>query len=94
MAVMEKTTEALRIDLWLWHARFCKSRGIAQEKACSGRIYLNGQRVEKASARIRVGDIMTLTAGKDVVALRVLGLGARRGPAAEARTLYEILDNA
>ena len=84
-------TDSLRIDKWLWHARFCKTRGIAQEKAEAGRIRINGQRVQKASANVHVGDVMTLTAGGKVVALRVLGLGERRGPAAEARLLYEVL---
>ena len=85
-------SESLRIDKWLWHARFCKTRGIAQEKAAQGRIRLNGQRVEKPSAAVRVGDILTLPHLDGVISLKVLGLGVRRGPAAEARTLYEVID--
>ena len=85
--------ETLRIDKWLFHARFCKTRNIAQEKAESGRIRLNGQRVEKASANVRIGDVLTLPVGGKVVALRVLQLGERRGPATEARTLYEVLED-
>jgi ribosome-associated heat shock protein Hsp15 len=84
--------ESLRIDKWLWHARFSKTRAIAQEKATRGHIRLNGQRVEKASVAVRVGDIMTLPAGGRVVALKVLGLGDRRGPAAEAQALYELIE--
>lgn len=83
--------ETLRIDKWLWHARFCKTRSVAQEKALQGQIRINGHRVEKPSAAVRIGDIMTLSAGGHVVSLRVTGLGVRRGPAAEARTLYDIL---
>ena len=83
--------ESLRIDKWLWHARFCKTRAIAQEKAAKGHIRLNGHRVEKASAAVRVGDIMTLPAGGRVIALKVLGLGERRGPAVEAQMLYELV---
>ena len=83
--------ESLRIDKWLWHARFCKTRSIAQAKAEAGRIRINGHRVEKASANVHVGDVMTLPVGGKVVALRVLNLGERRGPAAEARALYEVL---
>jgi ribosome-associated heat shock protein Hsp15 len=83
------STDQLRIDKWLWHARFCKSRDIAQEKAESGRIRINGNRVERSSYSVRVGDVMTLPSGGKVVALRVLGLGERRGPASEARMLYE-----
>ncbi len=84
--------ESLRIDKWLWHARFCKTRAIAQDKATQGHIRLNGHRVEKASAAVRVGDVLTLPAGNRVIALRVLGLGERRGPAPEAQTLYELIE--
>ena len=86
-------SEQLRIDKWLWHARFCKTRGIAQEKAQQGRIRLNGQRVEKASAAVRVGDLMTLPHLGNVIVIRVLALGVRRGPAPEAQTLYEIVED-
>jgi ribosome-associated heat shock protein Hsp15 len=83
--------ESLRIDKWLWHARFCKTRSIAQAKALQGQIRINGHRVEKPSAAVRIGDVMTLAAGGHVISLRVTGLGVRRGPAAEARELYDIL---
>jgi ribosome-associated heat shock protein Hsp15 len=82
----------LRIDKWLWHARFCKTRGIAQQKAERGRIRLNGHVVEKASTSVRIGDTMTLTHLSKVIVIKVLGLGVRRGPAAEAMALYEVLD--
>lgn len=83
--------ESLRIDKWLWHARFCKTRSIAQEKAVQGYIRINGHRVEKPSATVRIGDVMTLAARGEVISVRVTGLGVRRGPAAEARALYDIL---
>ena len=85
-------SEQIRIDKWLWHARFCKTRAIAQEKALQGHIRLNGQRVEKSSAGVRIGDMMTLPAGGKVILLKVLGLGTRRGPASEARALYERIE--
>ena len=85
-------SDSLRMDKWLWHARFCKTRAIAQDKVTKGHIRLNGQRVEKASAAVRIGDVMTLASSGKVVCLRVLGLGLRRGPASEARTLYEIIE--
>ena len=84
-------SDSLRIDKWLWHARFCKTRSVAQEKAAQGQIRLNGQRVEKPSVAIRIGDVMTLTSGGKVISVRVLGLGLRRGPATEARMLYDII---
>jgi ribosome-associated heat shock protein Hsp15 len=86
-------TDSLRIDKWLWHARFCKTRAIAQDKATAGHIRVNGYRVEKASVSVHVGDVMTLPTGGKVVALRVLSLGERRGPATEARTLYELIQD-
>ena len=86
-------SEQLRIDKWLWHARFCKTRGIAQQKAEQGRIRLNGQRVEKASTAVRIGDSMTLPHLGQVIVIKVLGLGVRRGPASEAMTLYELVED-
>jgi ribosome-associated heat shock protein Hsp15 len=83
--------ESLRIDKWLWHARFCKTRSLAQDKAVKGHIRLNGQRIEKASAAVRVGDVMTFPAGGKVMSLKVLGLGLRRGPPKEAQLLYEVI---
>ncbi len=85
----DDSPQSLRIDKWLWHARFCKTRSVAQELAAKGRVRLNGNRVEKASAAVRPGDILTLPAGSKVVVVKVLGLGIRRGPASEARKLYE-----
>src|SRR4051812_22427103 len=88
---IEPLSESLRIDKWLWHARFCKTRALAQAKAAAGHVRVNGHRVEKPSATVRVGDVMTFAAGGRVIAVRVLGLGERRGPAPEARLLYEVL---
>jgi len=86
-------TDTLRIDKWLWHARFCKTRAIAQERALKGRIRLNGHRVEKPGVRVKPGDVMTLVAGREVLVVRILGLGIRRGPASEAQLLYEIVED-
>ena len=83
--------ERIRIDKWLWYARFYKSRALAQHAAVSGLIRLNGARVEKASAGVGPGDVLTLPRGRAVVAVRVQALALRRGPAHEAQTLYEIL---
>jgi ribosome-associated heat shock protein Hsp15 len=83
--------ERIRIDKWLWHARFYRTRVLAQSAASAGLIRLNGQRVEKASANVGPGDVLTLPKGHEVVVVRVLGLASRRGPASDARLLYEIL---
>jgi ribosome-associated heat shock protein Hsp15 len=81
----------IRIDKWLWHARFHKTRALAQAAAVKGHIRLNGRRVEKASAEVRIGDRLAVPRGNGVVVVRVLGCGIRRGPATEAQALYEIL---
>jgi ribosome-associated heat shock protein Hsp15 len=83
--------ERIRIDKWLWHARFYRTRALAQSAADSGLIRLNGARIEKSSATIAPGDVLTLPRGPGVMAVRVTGLAARRGPADDARALYEVL---
>jgi ribosome-associated heat shock protein Hsp15 len=80
-----------RIDKWLFHARFYRTRALAQAAADAGKVRLNGVRVEKAAHLLKPGDILTLGRGGEVLALRVLALVDRRGPAPEARRLYEIV---
>ncbi|HTQ13911.1 MAG TPA: RNA-binding S4 domain-containing protein [Rhizomicrobium sp.] len=82
-------TSRLRIDKWLWHARFYRTRALSQAAARSGVIRLNGQRVGKAGTDVRPGDLLTLPRGPGVIVVRILACGTRRGPAGEARTLYE-----
>jgi ribosome-associated heat shock protein Hsp15 len=89
---MTEAAPSLRIDKWLWHARFCKTRAIAQARCESGLIRLNGHRVEKSSAAVHVGDTLTIPTAKEAMVVKVLALGTRRGPPAEARMLYESLD--
>ena len=87
-------TDSLRIDKWLWHARFYKTRNLAQQAACSGMLRLNNARVEKASIAVKPGDILTVPRGyREVTVVRVQALGCRRGPAPEAQGLYEVLSD-
>jgi ribosome-associated heat shock protein Hsp15 len=86
--------DAMRIDKWLWHARFYRSRPLAQQAASSGLIRVNGNRVAKSSVSVGPGDIVTLPRGRDIVAVRVQSLAMRRGPASEAQALYEIVADA
>lgn len=87
-----ETRGKLRVDKWLWHARFFKSRGLAGEVAGSGAVRVNGERIAKASHGVRPGDVLTFPQGRAIRVVRVLGLGSRRGPAPEARALYDDLD--
>ncbi|HUO90949.1 MAG TPA: RNA-binding S4 domain-containing protein [Rhizomicrobium sp.] len=84
-------TERIRIDKWLWHARFYRTRPLAQHAAESGLVRLNGTRIVKSGHAIKIGDVLTVPQGREVLAVRVLAVGQRRGPAPEARLLYEIV---
>lgn len=79
---------ALRIDRWLWHARFFRSRSLASEAVTGGHVHVNGERV-KASRALRCGDLVSVVRGETEIECRVLALPARRGPASEAARAYE-----
>jgi ribosome-associated heat shock protein Hsp15 len=82
----------VRLDKWLFHARFYRTRLLAQAAASAGKVRLNGNRVDKPGHAVKPGDVLTLGRGAQVMAVRVLALAERRGPAGEARNLYEVLD--
>ena len=81
--------DSLRVDKYLWFARFFKTRSLATKRANGGRIRVNGNKIKKSSDPVRVGDILTLAQGDQIRVIRVLDLGIRRGPAQEAQNLYE-----
>ncbi len=89
-------SEKQRIDVWLFRARFAKTRAAAARLITEGgvRIVHDGvaRRLEKPSVEVVAGDALLLPQRGRLVALRIEGLGVRRGPAAEARTLYSELD--
>ena len=80
--------ETLRLDKFLWFARIAKTRALAQALIEAGHIRRNGQPVERPSATVRVGDVLTLAQQGRVRVLRTETLPARRGPPAEARACY------
>lgn len=82
-----------RLDLWLWCARLAKTRAECARQVAAGSVRINRQPTDKPHARLRVGDVLTLALRDDVRVWRVLALAARRGPAAEARALYEDLSD-
>jgi ribosome-associated heat shock protein Hsp15 len=84
--------EAIRLDKWLWQARFCKSRALASRLVAEGAVRVNAQRVVKPATTVRIGDGLSFAIGGRVRVVRILALGARRGPATEARMLYADLD--
>lgn len=87
------TVPSLRLDKWLWHARFVKSRNLVHDMVRRRRVRLNDQLVAKIHQPVRPGDVLTLIVAKTVLVLRVEALGTRRGPASEAQTLYMRLND-
>ncbi len=86
--------EKVRVDKWLWQARFFKTRGLAAELAGSGRLRINREHVAKPAQPVRPGDVLTFPQGDRIRVIRIDALGIRRGPAPEARALYSDLDEA
>jgi ribosome-associated heat shock protein Hsp15 len=85
---MTEQASALRIDKWLWYARFFKTRGISAKLVSSGRVRVNSDPVAKPAHQVRPGDVLTFPQEKDIRVIRIDALGERRGPATEAATLY------
>ena len=82
--------DRIRLDKWLWHARFVRTRSLAG-KLCAEGIRIDGVRVEKPGIGVRPGQILTFTLGRHVRVIELVAIGLRRGPAEEARTLYRDL---
>ena len=78
-----------RLDKWLWCARFMRARSDCAALVAKGSIRINRQPTDKPHARLRIGDVLTVPVHSAVRVVRVLSLAARRGPASEARLLYE-----
>lgn len=89
---MNPPSAKLRIDKWLWQARFFRSRSLATAMVAAGHCRLNGQHVAKPAAEVAVGDVLTFPQGARIRVVRVSGLGLRRGSAPEAAILYVDLD--
>ena len=85
---MTEPADRLRIDKWLWAARFFKTRSLAAQAIDGGRVRVNGARVRPAKD-VRPGDEVSVHIGELEWVIEVRGLAARRGPAEEARKLYE-----
>ena len=80
--------DSVRIDKWLWFARFFKTRGLTAKLVSAGKLRLNAQPISKPAHTVRVGDVLTFPQADQVRVIRIEALGIRRGPAAEAMTLY------
>jgi ribosome-associated heat shock protein Hsp15 len=80
-----------RIDKWLFFARVVKSRSLAAKLTVAGRVRINRDKASQASDLVKSGDVLTVTLDRRILVYKVLDAGKRRGPAEEARTLYEDL---
>ncbi|APH69989.1 RNA-binding S4 domain-containing protein [Aquibium oceanicum] len=83
--------ERQRIDKWLFFARVVKSRSLAAKLVQSGAVRVNREKIAQPAFPVKVGDGLTISLERRVLVWRVLDTGTRRGPAEEARTLYEDL---
>lgn len=88
---MTDPTPKLRLDKWLWQARFFKTRTLAAKMVTGGHVRVNKIKVHKASHGVGVGDVLTFAQARQIRIIRIVALGERRGPAPEAQTLYSDL---
>lgn len=91
-APTDSDQSTLRIDKWLWFARFVKSRSLASKLVENSRMRVNGTPTAKAHYALRIGDVLTFSLGPHIRVVKVVELGTRRGPAVEAQGLYLDLD--
>jgi len=83
--------DRIRIDKWLWHARFLKSRTLAGKFCQAGNVRVNDALITKAHATVGPGDALTFATGSRVRVVKIKAVGNRRGPAPEAQSLYDDL---
>ena len=90
--MLSETVSKLRVDKWLWQARFFKTRGLAAKQVASGQVRINGTRVTKPARTVGPGDVLTFAQSRRIRVVRLIAIGTRRGPASEAQALDAQLD--
>jgi ribosome-associated heat shock protein Hsp15 len=83
--------DRLRLDKWLWYARFAKTRTAAQRLIVAGRVRINRERTDSPARLLRLGDVLTVALESGIRVVKITAFGERRGPPAEARLLFEDL---
>ncbi|VAV91044.1 Ribosome-associated heat shock protein implicated in the recycling of the 50S subunit (S4 paralog) [hydrothermal vent metagenome] len=83
--------QSQRVDIWLWHARFFKTRSLSTKVIRAGKVRLNGHKITKAKTPVVAGDVLTFPQPNIIRIAKILAFNHRRGPAPEAQTLYEDL---
>ena len=84
-------TEKIRLDTWLWYARFYKSRSLSSKAILSGKVRVNSIKIIKPASKVKIKDVLTINHVNMVRIIQVQSLGSRRGPASEAQKLYNDL---
>ena len=84
-------TEKIRLDTWLWYARFYKSRGLSSKAILSGKVRVNSNKIIKPASKVKINDVLTINHVNTVRIIQIQSIGARRGPASEAQALYNDL---
>tara|TARA_B100000676_G_scaffold241989_1_gene243377 strand:- start:20 stop:403 length:384 start_codon:yes stop_codon:yes gene_type:complete len=84
-------TEKIRLDTWLWYARFYKSRSLSSKAILSGKVRVNSNKIIKPASKVKINDVLTINHVNMVRIIQIQSLGARRGPASEAQKLYKDL---
>ena len=84
-------TEKIRLDTWLWYARFYKSRSLSSRAIFSGKLRVNANKIIKPASKVKINDVLTINHINMVRIIQVQSLGSRRGPASEAQQLYNDL---
>ncbi|MBR9841624.1 MAG: RNA-binding S4 domain-containing protein [Rhodobacteraceae bacterium] len=88
---MSEVSPKQRLDKWLWHARFFKTRTLAAKMVTGGHVRVNASKASKASHAIAPGDVLTFSQARAIRVVRIVAIGERRGPATEAQSLYDDL---
>lgn len=88
----EEAAPKLRLDKWLWYARFFKTRTLAASIVAGGAVRINGTPASKRSTTVTAGDVLTFAKDDHIRVIRIQACGSRRGPAPEAQELYTDLD--
>lgn len=87
MQEQESSPHAVRLDIWLWAARFFRTRSLAKQAVETGKVDVGGQRA-KSSRAVRVGDVLAIARGDEAYEIEVRGISDQRGPAPVAQALY------
>ena len=88
----QTSSTPVRLDKWLWYARFFKTRSLATKLISSGKLRINGEVTSKPHRQAQIGQVLTFAQGSHIRVIRIVEIGKCRGPAAEAETLYTDLE--